>query len=131
MSQNAEDSLKREIIYILNEYGAAILLPYMRHKHKVIDSVAYRWKVSSGGMHLDRTYGTKGQNSYNIQLKRPFADTMQHDPAMEDLLGKDGDASSEALSGRTLFGEFCANDVKGAPRYRLLPDAYAKDCGPS
>lgn len=79
---------EEQIIGILKEHEAGILVSDLCRKHGVSDASIYKWKARFGGMDVSEAKRLKALEDENAKLKRMLADAMLDNVALKDLLGK-------------------------------------------
>lgn len=84
---------EEQIIAILRDQEAGVATAEVCRKHDVSSATFYKWKSKFGGLDVSEARRLKGLEDENGRLKR-LADAMLDNAALEDLLGKIGDARS-------------------------------------
>lgn len=79
---------EEQIIGILKEHEAGILVAELCRKHGVSDASVYKWKAKFGGMEVSEAKRLRALEDENGKLKRMLADAMLDNVALKDLLGK-------------------------------------------
>jgi putative transposase len=79
---------EEQIIGILKEHEAGVLVADLCRKHGVSDASIYKWKARFGGMDVSETKRLRALEDENAKLKRLLADAMLDNIALKDLLGK-------------------------------------------
>ncbi len=79
---------EEQIISILKEHEAGVLVSDLCRKHGVSDASVYKWKARYGGMEVSEAKRLRSLEDENAKLKRMLADAMLDNVALKDLLGK-------------------------------------------
>ena len=79
---------EEQIIGILKEHEAGVLVSELCRKHGVSDASIYKWKARFGGMDVSEAKRLRSLEDENAKLKRLLADAMLDNVALKDLLGK-------------------------------------------
>ena len=79
---------EEQIIGILKEHEAGVLVADLCRKHGVSDASIYKWKAKFGGMDVSEAKRLRSLEDENAKLKRLLADAMLDNVALKDLLGK-------------------------------------------
>lgn len=79
---------EEQIIGILKEHEAGVLVADLCRKHGVGDGSIYKWKAKFGGMDVSEAKRLRSLEDENTKLKRMLADAMLDNAALKDLLGK-------------------------------------------
>ena len=77
-----------QIIAILNEADAGVLIKDICRKHGISDATYYNWKSKYGGMSASDLKRLKEMEHELSQLKRMYADLALENRAMKDLIEK-------------------------------------------
>lgn len=79
---------EEQIVGILKEHEAGVLVSDLCRKHGVSDASIYKWKAKFGGMDVSEAKRLRSLEDENAKLKRLLADAMLDNVALKDLLGK-------------------------------------------
>ena len=79
---------EEQIIAILREQEAGVLVADLCRKHGLSSPTFYKWKSKFGGMEVSEAKRRKALEDENAKLKRMLADAMLDNVALKDLLGK-------------------------------------------
>jgi len=77
-----------QIISILKEVDAGMLVKDICRKHGISDATYYTWKSKYGGMNASDLKKMKEMEQELSQLKRMYADLALENKAMKDLIEK-------------------------------------------
>jgi putative transposase len=108
---------EEQIIAILREQEAGAKTADVCRRHGISEATFYAWKAKFGGMEVSEARRLKTLADENAKLKKLLADAMLDNAALQDLLGKNGDARRPARGGRSspdhvrderAAGVFCA-----------------------
>jgi putative transposase len=77
-----------QIISILKETEAGILVKDVCRKHGISDATYYKWKSKYGGMSASDLKRMKEMESELSRLKRMYADMALENHALKDLIEK-------------------------------------------
>ena len=77
---------EEQIIQILKEAEAGLLVADVCRKHGVSDASFYTWRRKYGGMNVSEVKRLKHLEEENRQLKRLLAETMLEKSALEDVV---------------------------------------------
>ncbi len=77
-----------QIISILNEADAGMLVKDICRKHGISDATYYNWKSKYGGMTASDLKKMKDMEQELSQLKKMYADLALENKAMKDLIEK-------------------------------------------
>jgi len=77
-----------QIIAILNEADAGVLVKDICRKHGISDATYYNWKSKYGGMSASDLKRLKETERELSQLKRMYADMALENRALKDLIEK-------------------------------------------
>jgi putative transposase len=77
-----------QIVTILNEADAGVLVKDICRKHGISDATYYNWKSKYGGMSASDLKRMKELEAENSKLKRMYADMALENRAMKDLIEK-------------------------------------------
>jgi putative transposase len=77
-----------QIVAILKESDAGILVKEICRKHGISDATFYNWKSKYGGMNASDLKRLKEMEQELSQLKRMYADIALENRAMKDLIEK-------------------------------------------
>jgi putative transposase len=77
-----------QIITILKEAGAGVLVKDICRKHGISDATYYNWKSKYGGMSASDLKRLKEMERELSQLKRMYADMALENRALKDLIEK-------------------------------------------
>jgi len=77
-----------QIISILKEVDAGMLVKDICRKHGISDATYYAWKSKYGGMNASDLKKMKEVEQELSQLKRMYADLALENKAMKDLIEK-------------------------------------------
>lgn len=77
-----------QIISILNEADAGMLVKDICRKHGISDATYYNWKFKYGGMTASDLKKMKDMEQELSQLKKMYADLALENKAMKDLIEK-------------------------------------------
>jgi putative transposase len=79
---------EEQIIAILREQEAGVVVTELCRKHGVSSATFYKWKAKFGGLEVSEARRLKALEDENAKLKRMLADAMLDNVALKDLLGK-------------------------------------------
>ena len=79
---------EEQIIGILKEQEAGVLVADLCRKYGVSNASIYKWKAKYGGMDVSEAKRLKTLEDENARLKKLLADAMLDNSALKDLLGK-------------------------------------------
>ena len=79
---------EEQIIGILREQEAGVMVTELCRKHGVSSPTFYKWKAKYGGLDVSEARKLKALEDENGRLKRMLADAMLDNVALKDLLGK-------------------------------------------
>lgn len=79
---------EEQIIAIVKEHEAGVLVAELCRTHGVRDASIYKWKARFGGMEVSGAKRLRTLEDENSRLKRMLADAMLDNAALKDLLGK-------------------------------------------
>jgi len=77
-----------QIVAILKEADAGILVKDICRKHGISSPTYYSWKSKYGGMEASDLKRTKELESENAKLKRMYAELALENAAMKELITK-------------------------------------------
>ena len=77
-----------QIVAILKEADAGVLVKDICRKHGISDATYYNWKSKYGGMEANDLKRMKELESELSQFKRMYADLALENRAMKDLIEK-------------------------------------------
>jgi len=77
-----------QIVAILNEADAGMLVKEICRKHGISDATYYNWKSKYGGMSASDLKRLKEMEHELSQLKRMYADMALENRALKDLIEK-------------------------------------------
>jgi putative transposase len=77
-----------QIVNILKEADAGILIKEICRKHGISDATYYNWKSKYGGMNASDLKRMKEIERENSQLKRMYAELSIENRALKDLIEK-------------------------------------------
>ena len=77
-----------QIIAILKEADAGVMVKDICRKHGISDATYYNWKSKYGGMSASNLKRMKEMESELSQLKRMYADMALENRALKDLIEK-------------------------------------------
>jgi putative transposase len=77
-----------QIVAILKEADAGMLVKDLCRKHGIFDATYYNWKSKYGGMQASDLKLLKEMERELSQLKRMYADMALENRALKDLIGK-------------------------------------------
>jgi putative transposase len=77
-----------QIVAILKEADAGMLVKDICRKHGISSPTYYSWKSRYGGMEASDLKRTKELESENAKLKRMYADLALENAAMKELITK-------------------------------------------
>lgn len=77
-----------QIVGILNEADAGMLVKDICRKHGISDATYYNWKSKYGGMSASDLKRMKEMGQELSQLKRMYADMALENRALKDLIEK-------------------------------------------
>jgi putative transposase len=77
-----------QIISILNEADAGMLVKELCRKHGISDATYYNWKSKYGGMSASELKRLREMEAENAKLKRMYADLALENTALKDLIEK-------------------------------------------
>lgn len=77
-----------QIVAILNEADAGMLVKDICRKHGISDATYYNWKSKYGGMSASDLKRLKEMEHELSQLKRMYADMALENRALKDLIEK-------------------------------------------
>ncbi len=77
-----------QIVLILKEADAGMLVKDVCHKHGISEATYYHWKSKYGGMEASDLKRMKELEVELSQLKRMYADLALENRAMKDLIAK-------------------------------------------
>lgn len=77
-----------QIVAILKEADAGMLVKEICRKHGISSPTYYSWKSKYGGMEASDLKRTKELESENARLKRMYADLALENSAMKELITK-------------------------------------------
>lgn len=77
-----------QIVQILKEADAGMLVKDVCRKHGISSPTYYSWKSKYGGMEASDLKRTKELESENAKLKRMYADLALENAAMKELITK-------------------------------------------
>ena len=80
---------EEQIIGILKEHEAGVLVTDMCRKHAVSDASIYEWKARFGGMNVSEAKRLGAPDDENGNLKRMLADAMLDNVRVEGSAGKE------------------------------------------
>jgi putative transposase len=90
---------EEQIIGILKEQEAAASVAELCRRHGMSDATFYNRKSRYGGLEVSEAKRLRGIAEENTKLKQFLADAMLDNAALNDLLGKNGDARRVSGSG--------------------------------
>lgn len=79
---------EEQIIGILKEHEAGVVVADLCRKHGMSAASFYSWKAKFGGMEVSDAKRLKALEDENGKLKRLLADAMLDNTALKDLLSK-------------------------------------------
>ncbi len=79
---------ENQIISILNEAEAGMLVKDVCRKHGISDATYYKWKSKYGGMAASDLKRMKEMEAELSRLKRMYADMALENHALKDLIEK-------------------------------------------
>ena len=79
---------EEQIIAILKEQEAGIVVAELCRKHGISSPTFYKWKAKYGGLDVSEARRLRALEDENGRLKRMLADAMLDNAALKDLLGK-------------------------------------------
>lgn len=77
-----------QIVAILKEADAGVLVKDICRKHGISDATYYNWKSKYGGMEASDLRRMKELEEENARLKRMYADLALENTAMKDVIAK-------------------------------------------
>jgi putative transposase len=77
-----------QIVAILKEADAGMLVKDICRKHGISDATYYTWKSKYGGMEASDLRRMKEMEAENAKLKRMYADLALEKAAMKELITK-------------------------------------------
>lgn len=77
-----------QIISILKEADAGMVVADLCRKHGMSSATFYAWKSKYGGLELSEARRLRGLEEENAKLKRLLAEAMLDNAGLKDLLGK-------------------------------------------
>jgi putative transposase len=77
-----------QIVAILKEADAGMLVKDICRKHGISDATYYTWKSNYGGMEASDLKRMKEMENENAKLKRMYADLALENAAMKELITK-------------------------------------------
>ena len=77
-----------QIVAILKEADAGVLVKDICRKHGISDATYYNWKSKYGGMEASDLKRMKELEEENARLKRMYADLALENTAMKDVIAK-------------------------------------------
>jgi putative transposase len=77
-----------QIVSILKEADAGVLVKDLCRKHGISDATYYNWKSKYGGMEASDLKRLKETESELSRLKRMYADLAMENHALKDLIEK-------------------------------------------
>jgi putative transposase len=77
-----------QIVAILKEADAGMLVKDICRKHGISDATYYTWKSKYGGMEASDLKRMKEMEAENAKLKRMYADLALENAAMKELIIK-------------------------------------------
>jgi putative transposase len=77
-----------QIVAILKEADAGMLVKDICRKHGISDATYYTWKSKYGGMEASDLKRMKEMENENAKLKRMYADLALENAAMKELITK-------------------------------------------
>ena len=77
-----------QIVAILKEADAGVLVKDICRKHGISDATYYNWKSTYGGMEVNDLKRMKELEMELSQMKRMYADLALENRAMKDLIEK-------------------------------------------
>lgn len=77
-----------QIVAILKEADAGMLVKDVCRKHGISDATYYTWKSKYGGMEASDLKRMKEMENENAKLKRMYADLALENAAMKELITK-------------------------------------------
>jgi putative transposase len=77
-----------QIVAILKEADAGMLVKDICRKHGISDATYYTWKSKYGGMEASDLKRMKEMETENAKLKRMYADLALEKAAMKELITK-------------------------------------------
>jgi putative transposase len=84
-----------QIVNILKEADAGILIKEICRKHGISDATYYNWKSKYGGMNASDLKRMKEIERENSQLKRMYAELSIENRALKDLIEKNSRATGK------------------------------------
>jgi putative transposase len=81
---------EEQIIGILRDQEAGAKTPEVCRRQGISDATFYKWKAKYGGLEVSEARRLKGLEDENRRLKKLLAEAMLDNPALKDLLGKNG-----------------------------------------
>ena len=79
---------EEQIISILKEHEAGVIVADLCRKHGMSAATFYSWKAKFGGLEVSDAKRLKALEDENAKLKRLLADAMLDNTALKDLLSK-------------------------------------------
>ena len=76
---------EEQIISILKENEAGVLVPDLARQHGVVENTIYRWKSKFGGMEVSDAKRLRELESENAKLKHLYADAMLDNRALHEI----------------------------------------------
>ena len=76
---------EEQIISILKENEAGVLVPDLARQHGVVENTIYRWKSKLGGMEVSDAKRLRELESENAKLKHLYADAMLDNRALREI----------------------------------------------
>jgi putative transposase len=77
-----------QIVSILKEADAGVLVKDICRKHGISDATYYNWKSKYGGMEASDLKRLKEMEAELLRLKRMYADLAMENHALKDLIEK-------------------------------------------
>jgi putative transposase len=77
-----------QVVAILKEADAGMLVKDICRKHGISDATYYTWKSKYGGMEASDLKRMKEMENENAKLKRMYADLALENAAMKELITK-------------------------------------------
>ena len=79
---------EEQIINVLNEQQAGVLVADLCRKHGISDATFYTWRRKYGGMEVSDTRKLKAVEEENRKLKKLLAEAMLDVATLREALGK-------------------------------------------
>ena len=79
---------EEQIIGVLKEADAGMKVAEVCRKHGISDATYYNWKSKFGGMTVSEAQRLKALEAENAKLKKLLAESLLHNAALKDVLGR-------------------------------------------